>query len=269
MAYQFILYGKEDGVAIITLNQPDKRNAWHSPMKAEIMHALDDANADDGVGAIIVTGSEEGRAFSSGATMAPPGAKVDFETMELVRHGQVGGDTDQLVEKIIDLDKPIIAAINGVVAGAPISLACACDFRIASDQARFCMAFGRRGLVPGVCSTYWLTRLIGTAQLLELAYTNVVIDAKEMERIGLVNKVVPHDQLISHCKELYQKMKVIPPITLTLTRKMALKNHELKKGLEEQRLWDHWGAGVVHATEDRKEAEKSWIEKRDPVYKRK
>ncbi|MDP2730436.1 MAG: enoyl-CoA hydratase-related protein [Dehalococcoidales bacterium] len=265
MAYQFILYEKADGSAVITLNRPDKLNAWSEQMKSEMMDAMADAAGDDNVAAVIFTGA--GRGFSSGRTNQPwEETQRTADAAPRSSPGTAPGG-NRWIEKLIDFDKPTIAAINGVMAGAAISFACACDVRMASDRAQLRMSWSRIGLVPGSASVYWLTQIIGKAHLFELVYTNDVIDAKEMERIGLVNRVVPHDELIPYCREMVKKMRVIPPITLKTSKKIIQRVPDMKRDLEEARMWEAWGWRVVEDTSDRAEAHKSFLEKRQPVYK--
>ena len=282
MAYEFILYKKEDGAAIITMNRPEELNAWRGMMKAEMADALDDAGGDPDVWGVIFTGA--GRAFGPGAStrfrtgLVPgrPGSEwadlpdrpgmwfPDDDERALLG---LSHDTDRLIDRLLLFDKPSIAAINGVVAGSHISFACVCDIRIASDQARFRMAFTRVGHVPDVGLSYWLPKIVGLGHALELSYTNDFIDAKEMERIGLVNHVVPHDELIPYCKDMIKRMKQIPPSVLFATKRVMRTCVEATaKDHAEKVLYEEISRGLIQP-EEREEARKSYMERRDPVYK--
>ena len=264
MDYQWVKYEKEDGIAILTLNRPDKLNAWIPSMRVEARKCIEDANTDTGIRVLIVTGS--GRGFCAGADLATfgPGEIADDEGVR----GALGmsGQTLRVIEALNAMIKPTIAAINGTMAGSGLCFALAHDVLIASDQARFRVAFTRMGLPLPDAAAWSMGRLIGLHRTLELAYTNDTIDAKEMERIGLVNRVVPHDQLMKVAKETANKMKQIPPLTLALTKKAVY--HALGAAtMEEQIAWEHSSVfPALRTSEDFQEAAKSLMEKRNPVY---
>ncbi len=265
MEYEWVIYEKEDGIAVLTLNRPDRLNAWIPPMRVEARQCIEDANADPNVRVLIVTGA--GRGFCSGADVGTFVARTEQADDEPPRARLMQPvATVRLVDALSKLNKPSICALNGVAAGAGTAFALACDVIIASDQARFRVAFTRMGIAPGDGLSWLMTRAIGTHRALELAYTNDVIDAKEMERIGLVNRVVPHDELINSAKEMAKRMMQIPPLTLTMTKKTIY--HALgANSLEDQLIFDRAVGSAIRDTEDSKEAAKSFVEKREPVYK--
>ena len=265
MNYEYLLVDKEDGIATITLNRPDKLNSLTPQMRVEMRVALEDAAADETVRAVILTGA--GRGFCSGAdvvTVADMTETAEDEPQRELLLLPVA--TPRLLAIIRSLNKPTICALNGVAAGAGTGLALTCDIIIASEQARFRIAFTRMGLHPGDGISYLLPRRIGTHRALELVYTNDIIDAKEMERIGLVNKVVPHDELMKTAREMAKKMFQIPPITLALTKQCIYKG-AVAPDIESQMLFDSLVGKTLRETEDLKEAQRSFIEKREPVYK--
>jgi enoyl-CoA hydratase/carnithine racemase len=209
MPYQEILYAETDGVAEVTLNRPERLNAWTLRMGAEVEHALRRANAEPSVRAIIVTGA--GKGYCAGADM------------DMLQGLQGGGDTGasfgdvgepapldtSLPEALrgpysfpLALDKPVIAAVNGVAAGLGLSYMLFYDMRIASDRARFGTVFARRGLVAEHGSAWLLPRLVGMHHACDLLFTGRLIDAQEALAMGLVNRVVPHDDLLSNVRAL-------------------------------------------------------------------
>ncbi|MDP2730433.1 MAG: enoyl-CoA hydratase/isomerase family protein [Dehalococcoidales bacterium] len=285
MAYRMILYDKdkETGAAVITMNKPEVLNAWYGRMKSEIMDAVNDAGEDPSVTGVIFTGA--GRGFGSGGFRAIGGKKdPDYDPVlsdagtPQARADWLPGDeeralmgltvdTPHLIERLLYFDKPTIAAINGIVAGGHIALMCASDIRIGSEQARFRCAFTRDGFVPDVGSSYWLANLIGVGQALEIAYTNDFVDAREMERIGMLNHVVPHDQLIPYCKDMIKRMKQIAPSVLFATKKaIRACGGATQRDIEKGYMLESWGRGFIQQ-EERAEARKSNVEKRQPSYK--
>ncbi|MDP2730435.1 MAG: enoyl-CoA hydratase/isomerase family protein [Dehalococcoidales bacterium] len=286
MGYNLILYekDKESGAAVITFNKPERLNAWSGGMKTEIMYALDDARADTDIVGVIITGA--GRAFGAGGirqgysgkgregvlaehAVSESGqvqAHYDWLPGDDERHMRLQSyDTPHLLEEILEFEKPTICALNGVVAGGQIGLFGCCDIRIASDRGQFRLAFTRTHGVPDVTSTYWLTRLVGLAHTLEMCYTNDFLDAQELLRIGLVNHVVPHDELIPYCKDMVKKMKQIPPLHLLASKKVIRKVVDCND-VWEARMLEQWGGEAVRTHSDTAEAAKSFWERRDPVY---
>ena len=265
MNYEYILLEKEDGIATITLNRPDRLNALTPQMRVEMRGALEDVATDDTVRVVILTGA--GRGFCSGAdvaTVAEGTEMAEDEPQRALLLQPVA--TPRLLALIQSLNKPTICALNGVAAGAGTGLALTCDIIIASEQARFRIAFTRMGLPPADGISYLLPRRVGTHRALELVYTNDVIDAKEMERIGLVNRVVPHDDLMRTAKEMAKKMFQIPPLTLALTKQCIYKG-AAALDIESQMVFDSLVGRTLAQTEDQTEAQRSYIEKREPSYK--
>lgn len=186
MGYNTILYEVKDGVATLTLNRPDKLNAFSEEMHQEIQDAVKAVEKDDAARVLVITGA--GRGFCSGADLT---GGLDLDGIgEMVRRNY-----NRTIMKIASLEKPVIAAVNGVAAGAGASLALACDLRIAADTASFVMAFVRIGLVPDSGPSYFLTRLIGLGRALEMAMLGDKVSAEEALKWGLVNKVVPLAEL--------------------------------------------------------------------------
>ena len=205
MAYEQIIYEVADGVATITLNRPEKLNAFTGTMMAEMIAAFDATDADDDVRCVIVTGA--GRAFCAGADLSGGGKTFDYESRgeespvgpngelryssESARDG--GG---RLTLRIFESVKPVIAAINGPAVGVGSTMTLPMDIRLASDTARMGFVFARRGIVPEAASSYFLPRVVGISQALEWCYSGRVFDAAEAHAGGLVKEVLPADRLL-------------------------------------------------------------------------
>ncbi len=206
-SYDEILYEVSDPVATITLNRPAQLNAWTDRMAAEVKHALARAEADDQVVVIVITGA--GRGFCAGA---------DLNNLKSLSEGERGGQRADDLEAdpgdpdvgdsfrghytyLMSIRKPVVAAINGPCAGMAVPISLCCDMRFASERAVFTTAFSRRGLVAEWGISWLLPRLVGPAQALDLLFSARKIDAAEAERIGLVNRVVPHDDLAKFVRE--------------------------------------------------------------------
>ncbi|MBI2328446.1 MAG: enoyl-CoA hydratase/isomerase family protein [Chloroflexi bacterium] len=260
MDYQDIIYAKEDGIATITLNRPDTRNALSPEMTESIYKVVADVSQDDKLRVLVLTGT--GSAFCSGA---------DVKAMSQ-EPGQPGGKKrktnkkmDQLPLLLQRCDKPVIAAINGVAAGGGFDLACACDIRIASDKARFTELFIRRGAIPAMGGTFFLPRLVGIDRACQLIWTGDMIDATEAERIGLVTMVVPHGELESATRELAEKLVKGPPLAIQRAKRAIYDG----LGMDLQSTLDYVAAvsAEIRDPEDRKEGARAFLEKRAPVFK--
>jgi 2-(1,2-epoxy-1,2-dihydrophenyl)acetyl-CoA isomerase len=262
MPYQDVILEKEDGVAILTLNRPDKLNALNARIMAEIASAVTEVDEDDDMKVLIITGA--GRGFCSGADLTPstsgervmPGRRLLLEPLT---------GLGRIARVIASTDKPTIAAVNGVAAGAGFSIAVACDIRIASENARFSAIFVRRALVPDTGITYFLPRIVGISKAVELCITGDMIDAKEAERIGLVSKVVPHDDLMKEAKEFATKIAKGPSVAIELAKRSVYKG--LENDLATSLAYETWAYNVVLQTEDVQEGRRSFVEKREPVFR--
>jgi 2-(1,2-epoxy-1,2-dihydrophenyl)acetyl-CoA isomerase len=257
-AFENLVYDQRDGVATITLNRPDAFNALTRDLNRELREALANTAADDSVRVVVLTG--EGRAFSSGQ---------DLRQME-------GGDPAEVVKDTLNnsyapmimamrqLPKPIVGAINGVAAGAGMSLALATDVRIASEKASFMQAFSRVGLVPDAGSNYFLPKLVGLPRALELAWTARRVGAEEALQIGLVNSVVPADELGTAAHELAAKLAAGPALAIALTKQamMAADDSSLAQVLAlEAELQSR-----CIVTDDFAEGVSAFLEKREPRF---
>jgi 2-(1,2-epoxy-1,2-dihydrophenyl)acetyl-CoA isomerase len=244
-------------VATLTLDRPEALNALTVPVKVALREALERFAADRSVRAVILTGA--GRAFCAGQDLAereePDAAPLEVEVRERY---------NPIIRAIRSMGQPVIAAVNGVAAGAGASLAFACDLRIAAEEARFVLAFGRIGLVPDSGATWFLPRLVGSAKAAQLALVGEPVDAPEALRIGLVSKVVPGDQLLAEARTLAAKLAEAAPLALALTKEALQRSAtiDLDEALEgEAKL-----QGIAGASADHAEGLAAFREKRSPRF---
>jgi enoyl-CoA hydratase/carnithine racemase len=222
-AFETILYAVEDGVATITLNRPDRLNAFTAQMMVEMMAAFDLSDADDAVGAVIVTGA--GRAFCAGADLSAGGATFDRDARRDPARERVGGvERDgggRLTLRIFDSLKPVIAAVNGPAVGVGVTMQLAMDIRMASSEARFGFVFARRGITPEAASSWFLPRLVGVQTALEWCYTGRVFPAQEASDRGLVRSLHAPGELMPAARALAREIiDNTAPVSNTLTRQM-------------------------------------------------
>lgn len=212
--FENLLYDHSDGVATLTLNRPDAFNALTETLNAELLEALTEIAADESTRAVVITGA--GRAFCSGQDLRQMQSEGDAAAT--VRD-TLNNSYTPMILAMRQLPKPIVGAINGVAAGAGMSLALATDVRIASDKASFMQAFSRVGLIPDAGSNYFLPNLVGLPRALELAWTARRVPADEALGIGLVNSVVPAEDLASAAHDLAAKLAKGPALAIALTKK--------------------------------------------------
>ena len=221
--YQFVLATVADGVGTLTLNRPDRLNAVDAEMAKEIVEATTALLSDKEVRALVITGA--GRAFSAGGDVKfLGGALHDARYVDAMALVKAGG---QLVRRIRESPKPVLASLNGVAAGGGANLALACDMRIASDSAGIGQVFHRIGLHPDWGGTFFLPRLVGAARALELIWSADVIPAARCLELGLVNQVVPAAQLAAATAEWAARLAALPPIAATLAKKAVYTSMEL------------------------------------------
>jgi len=226
MVYQDVILSKEGRVAIITLNRPDKLNAYTSKTGEELSEAIRDVDADKNIRVIILTGA--GRGFCSGHDVKEVREKVGKRRTE----GQVNiRITDYPPKLILETDKPVIAAVNGIATGGGFAMALASDIRIASENASFMENHATAaGTTPGL-EAWFLPRIVGIEEALKMIFTGKRIDAKEAERIGLVSEVVPAEKLLERARELAEKIAEVPLLSLQLSKKVLYQG--LESSLEE------------------------------------
>jgi 2-(1,2-epoxy-1,2-dihydrophenyl)acetyl-CoA isomerase len=210
-----------EGVQTITLNQPDKLNALSSAMMTELLQVVRGAERDDAVQALVLTGA--GRGFSAGADLSQSDADPTLHDIgDALRSRYL-----PVVTRLHALEKPVLAAINGVAAGAGLSLALACDLRYAAESARLVVAFVRIGLVPDAGLLYFLPRLIGPGKTLELAWTGDPLSASEALELGVLNRVLPDAELLGETQALAARLAAGPHKAISLIKRAVNQSHEL------------------------------------------
>ncbi|MGH2892762.1 MAG: enoyl-CoA hydratase-related protein, partial [Solirubrobacteraceae bacterium] len=218
MTYEQITADTADGVLTLTLNRPDRLNAWTPTMGEELIAAFDAADADDDVRAIIVTGA--GRGFCAGADLQGGGATFDWRE----RQGGDGVPRDgggQFTLRVFDCTKPVIAAINGPAVGVGATMTLPMDIRLAADDARIGFVFARRGIVPEACSSWFLPRAVGISQAMEWVATGRVFSAQEALAGGLVRSLHPNDELLDAARALAIEIaENTAPVSVALARQM-------------------------------------------------
>ena len=267
MSYEHLHLERTGHVATLTLSRPEQLNAFHQQMGREIHQALDELEEDfPDIRVLILTGA--GRGFCSGADVS--GQAEGLSRSRVQQSDQ--RDTDagfavsilSLAPHLARLPQPVIAAVNGVAAGAGLSLALASDIRVASDQARFSSIFIKRSLVPDNCASYILPALAGMGVAAEMALTGRIYDAQWALQMGLVNKVVPGDQLMEEARSLAEEISSNPPLAVRATKQLL--NSHLPDLYQIARA-EHEANTATQGSEDRREAVLSFVEKRQPVFK--
>ena len=266
MEYTQILYDVSDKIATITLNRPDKLNAFTGTMMYEMIDAFDRVDADDGVRAVIVTGA--GRGFCAGADLSASGGETfssggsDIQTDAGVPRD--GGGMVSL--RIFECTKPVIGAINGASVGVGVTMTLPMDFRLASEHAKFGFVFSRRGIVPEACSSYFLPRLVGISQATEWCYTGRVFPAEEALAGGLVRSVHGADDLLGAARAIAVEIaENTAPVSVALTRQMLWRMLGADHPMVAHRA-DSRGILSRGSSDDAREGVTSFLEKRDPVY---
>lgn len=267
---ELIRYEVRDGIARITINAPDRGNALRSDMRDHLADRFSLASEDLAVRAVVLRG-EGNRHFCTGAALGgpqrptpdkPEGApdRPSGEVSRMIRLGW-----QRLVSSVMDCEKPVIAAVNGTAAGGGAQLALACDLVVMSDTARIIEVFVRRGIMPDAGGAYLLPRIVGLHKAKELMFLGDDVPAEEAARIGLVNRVVPADQLDATVDELAARFTTLPTRAIALTKRMANRSFESSR---EQSFDDEaFYQELVTSTEDSKEGLAAFAERREPRFR--
>ena len=256
MAYQTLIVEAHEAVTLVRLNRPEALNALNGQLMDELTAALDAAEADDGVRAIVITGSD--RAFAAGADikeMAPKSYADVFSEDFITRNW----------ERVTRCRKPVIAAVAGYALGGGCELAMMCDFIIAADNARFGQPEINLGVTPGAGGTQRLARFIGKSKTMEMVLTARMMDAAEAERCALVSRVVPLAELVPNALETAKKVASLSPLAVKMAKEMVSAAYEtpLAEGVKLERRLFH----SLFAFEDQKEGMAAFVEKRAPDFK--
>ena len=263
MAFEQITYEKRGKVGLVTLNRPEKLNAWTYTMMGEIRQAMNEANADDGVGAIVFTGA--GRAFCAGADIS-----ATFQTQIDSNHARPANASasDNWVQAVQENPKPTIAAINGAAVGIGITLILPFDIRIASTEARIGMFFVRMGLVPELASSHLLPQLVGSGRALEWCLTGRMIPADEAREAGLVTEVLPADQLLDRALALGEQLSNQSQPAMSMIKSLLRENAN-ETDIAEVSRREGTALGEAYRSWQHKEAVAAFLGKRAPDFSKK
>lgn len=266
--YTQIIVEKAAGIATITLNRPDKMNAYTRDMGAQIIAAMDDIDADDAVRAVIFTGAGE-RAFCAGADLTPESGGQVFasgEAVESLSDPRVRDGGGLLTLRLFESRKPLISACNGVAVGVGATMQLAMDIRLASETARYGFVFARRGIVPEAASSWFLPRIVGISQALEWCYTGRVFDAAEAKAGGLVRSVHAADDLLPAAHALAREIADnTSAVSVAMTRAMMWRLASADHPMEAHKI-DSRSIYRLSRGADAKEGIASFLEKRSPRY---
>lgn len=262
MNYEQILYEVEDGILTLTLNRPEKLNAFTAKMLEEMVDALDHADMDDEVRSIIITGS--GRGFCAGADLSDSGGNTfNHESDGRGLHPDGGG---VLTLRLFECLKPVICACNGPAVGIGATMQCAMDIRLASDAARYGFVFSKRGIVPEACSSWFLPRLVGISQALEWAYSGRIFDANEALKKGFVSSVYKPDDLLPRARELaHEFAEQTSAISVTMVRQMMWKMLTADHPMEAHKV-DSRGVYFTGKSKDAAEGVQAFLDKRPASF---
>jgi len=251
--YENILFEKENGIGIVTINRPKVLNALNAGTILELDRLFDEIARDDSIHAVIVTGSGE-KAFVAGADIA------EMASMSAIEGRNWGKLAQAVFNKLENLPQPVIAAVNGFALGGGCELAMACDIRIASEKAKFGQPEVSLGVIPGFAGTQRLPRLVGKGRAKELLFSGAMIDAAEAHRIGLANKVVPLEELIAAAREMAGMIMSRGPVAVQLCK--AAVNEGLDMDLESGMAYEAEVFGLCFSTADQKEGMSAFLGKR-------
>ncbi|HET8626187.1 MAG TPA: enoyl-CoA hydratase [Thermomicrobiales bacterium] len=262
MTEQVILAERDGGVLTLTFNRPDKLNAFNDAMTSALIEEFRKAERDAGVRCIVLTGA--GRGFSAGQDLGVIVERRQSETPISIREHLQGG-YNVLTTRIRTIEKPVIAAINGVAAGVGLAIALACDIRVAADNAVITLGFSKIGLIPDGGSSFMLPLLVGLGRASELAFTSDRIDAAEAHRLGLVNRVAPAAELREATAGLATQLAGLPTRAIGLTKRAF--NHAILPDLAGLLDYESHLQEIASRSADHKEGVAAFLEKRQPVFK--
>jgi len=254
---KYIQLIKNEGVATITLLRSDKYNSFIRQMALELQNALDEAATDEKIRCILITGS--GKAFSAGQDLAEATDPQGPNLQKIITEHY-----NPIITRIRNIPKPIIAAVNGVAAGAGANIALACDIVVAAESASFIQAFSKIGLIPDSGGTYTLPRLIGFQRASALMMTGDKVHAKDAYDMGMVYKIFPDDLFMDECNALAIKMSQMPTYGLALTKRAL--NQSIENTFKEQLMVEDSLQTLAGNSEDYKEGTSAFLEKRKPIF---
>jgi len=263
MDYEFIIFDVSGQIATITLNRPERLNAWTYEMSIEIWDALMKVENDPNLRVTIITGA--GRGFCAGADLTRGGSTFDGSNRpreEDERRRREGS----LIRRYFSLKKPVIVAINGPVVGVGVTFILPFDIRIAAESARIGIVFNRRGVIPEIVCPWILPRIIGISRAAELMYTGRIVNAKEALEFGLVSRVVPDDKLMDTAREIAEEILLNAPVSVALTKSM-LYQFLTETDIDKAERINHQYFGWTGTQPDAREGVVSFLQKRKPKWK--
>ena len=258
--YEHILVSEAEGIATITLNRPDKLNAFVGHMRRDLAEALEHAGSDRGIKVVILTGA--GRAFCAGGDIAFMAELMERRDSD--EFSRILGAGRRVITAIRSMTKPVIASINGPAAGAGFNLALACDLRIASNNATFTQSFSKVGLHPDWGGTYFLPRLVSPNKACEMFFLGESIDAAEALRLNIVNRVVAPEELEAATLELAERLRAAPPIVVAAVKQAVYMSGE--SDLDEMLRYEVEAQLRCFESDDGHEGVRAFFEKRDPRF---
>src|SRR2546425_6612999 len=265
MTYEQITYDKADGIATITLNRPERMNAFTPQMLDEWYAAALGSRRAAGVRVVVLAGA--GRGFCAGADLSGgEGVSLLRPTASRVDNRNFLRDSVQRIPRLVSImEKPYVAAVNGAAVGAGMDMASMCDMRFAADSARFGMTYVRMGLIPGDGGCYFLPRIVGMAKALDLIWSGRIFDAQEALSMGYVSAVVPTDDLMDYTRDYATRLVKGPAVAIQQAKRLAYRSQELSLDaaldLAQQAMF------IAQSTEDSREGPRAFVEKRDPQFK--
>jgi enoyl-CoA hydratase/carnithine racemase len=269
--FQTLLFEVSDGIALVTLNRPDRLNAFNARMMWELVAAFDHIDGDDAIRAVILTGSGE-RAFCAGADLASGTDTFDYDRLDEAERapmsdgGEIRDGGGVVSLRIFDCLKPVIAAVNGAAVGVGATMILPADFRLASSKARFGFVFNRRGIAPESASSWFLPRLVGMPRALRWSYGGALINAEEALDGGLVQSLHPSDELLSAARSLaHELVDQSAPVSVALTRQMMWRMLGAAHPMEAHRC-DSRAVYARGRQADAKEGIAAFLEKRPAVF---
>jgi len=256
MAFKNIIVETDGNIGILKINRPDVLNAVNIETILEIERAMVDFQKDDTIAVVIITG--QGKSFVSGSDIA---RLVEMDALAAREYSKIG---QRVLSDIENMEKPVIAAVNGYALGSGCELAMACDMRIASDKAKFGQPEVKLGLIPGHAGTQRLARLVGVGKAKELIYTGDIIDGQEAVRIGLVNQVVASEALLEEVKNIAKKIASAGATAVRIAKTVI--NRGVDTNLNTATSYEMEAFSILFSTDEAKEGMKAFLEKRKPKW---
>jgi 2-(1,2-epoxy-1,2-dihydrophenyl)acetyl-CoA isomerase len=256
-----LLFQIDDRVATITLNRPDKLNAYTEAMLSAWLAALAQCQTDSNVRVVVITGT--GRGFTTGGDIEGFADRAALTPAAISAHLRDG--PQRLTRGIAALDKPVIAALNGIATGGGLDVALACDIRFAAQSARFAETYARMGLAPGMGGAHFLPRIVGVAKALEMLWTSDWVDAREAERIRLVSKVFPDAELMQGTQDFARRIAAAAPLSVQLIKRLVRAG--LQQDLDTSLEMVATNLPIVRKSGDHQEALSAFKEKRPPNFR--